>query len=59
MSELRYSNGRVEAWEDADPRTFTEAERAAHAAIYHETSSRIAAWLAGLAPDPRGAESAT
>jgi hypothetical protein len=34
------------------------AERDAHQAIYHETSSRIAAWLAGLAPDPRGAESA-
>jgi hypothetical protein len=54
MREIRYSNGRVETWEDVDPQVFTEAERAAHAAIYRETGSPIAAWLAGLATEPRG-----
>lgn len=48
MAELRYGNGRVVVLDDIDPSAFTPAERAAHARIYAETGSPIAAWMAGI-----------
>jgi hypothetical protein len=46
---IRYHTGRVEVFVLADPATFTDAERAAHARIYAETGSLIAAYCAGIA----------